>query len=853
MAFKRTRTTQGSIESPEALLHDLRQKKIKGPLAHQADMWRDYVKNARDEKDVAFQLPTGSGKTLVGLILGEWRRRINGERILYICPTNQLVNQVTNLANNSYGLNVIPFTGKITDYPSSNKMAYQSGENIAISSYSALFNTNPFFKDPQVIILDDAHSSENYISSFWSLSIKRHEFRILFDVISSVLRGIISDNDFQKMTGTSENFLDFSWVGKLPIPLFFKIHSELTSILDTHCANTHLIHSWSLLREHLDACNLFYSYNEILIRPLIPPTETHKPFSDANQRIYMSATLGEGGDLERLTGRRNIRRLQIPTGWDKQGIGRRLFYFPAKSLEPEDVTSLTMELFKTANRSLILVPDENSAKRLTDLINETLDYRTFSAKEIEESKQEFITHSNAVAVMANRYDGIDFPDDECRMLYVEGLPRATNLQEKFIIQKMGASILLNDRILTRIVQAFGRCTRSSTDYALVEVIGDELVLYLMSAERRKYLHPELQAELQFGIDESTGISMDSFLENAKIFLEQKTEWEAAESSIISIRDHSQKARLPCAVELKEAVKDEVNYQYNLWKSDFCTALENCKNILGKLNDGELRGYRALWNYLAGSTAWLATKNKQADFHLQSKEYFSLALKNVKEINWLSHLVSLTDEKKGDYIEVETNGSLIEKFESSLEKMGILNNRRFDSEEKLILEGVEECESKKFESSQVHLGNLLGYDAFNEETTGSPDPWWKIANKICFVFEDYSEAVEGTVIPLKKARQVAMHPAWIKNKYDNEKELIVIPILVTKALKIDENAYPILKDVIVWNYYLYKEWVKNTLGIVRSLKSKFPGSGDLFWHQFTLDLFTKHNITPFELWEYLKKK
>ena len=48
-------------------------------------------------------------------------------------------------------------------------------------------------------------------------------------------------------------------------------------------------------------------------------------------RIYwynMSATLGAGGDLERITGRSAIHRIPAPTGWDRQGIGRRFFIIP---------------------------------------------------------------------------------------------------------------------------------------------------------------------------------------------------------------------------------------------------------------------------------------------------------------------------------------------------------------------------------------------------------------------------------------------------------------------------------------------------------------------------------------------
>ena len=39
-------------------------------------------------------------------------------------------------------------------------------------------------------------------------------------------------------------------------------------------------------------------------------------------------------------------------------------------------------------------------------------------------------------------------------------------------------------------------------------------------ERREFLHPELQAELQFGIDQSQEVVAADFLDNLRLFLAQ---------------------------------------------------------------------------------------------------------------------------------------------------------------------------------------------------------------------------------------------------------------------------------------------------------------------------------------------
>ena len=68
---------------------------------------RGYADTAVETPDVALQLPTGSGKTLVGLLTAEWRRRRNQERVVYLCTTRQLVNQVVEQAEEKYGLGTL--------------------------------------------------------------------------------------------------------------------------------------------------------------------------------------------------------------------------------------------------------------------------------------------------------------------------------------------------------------------------------------------------------------------------------------------------------------------------------------------------------------------------------------------------------------------------------------------------------------------------------------------------------------------------------------------------------------------------------------------------------------------------
>src|SRR3979411_1673142 len=152
MAFKSAPPPEVAPDSPDKILLELPRRKIPSVLLHQGQMMQKYVVEAQSATDVALQLPTGSGKTLVGLLIGEWLRRKNNERVVFLCPTRQLVNQVVTQAEKKYGLSVHGFTGSKYNFDAAAKADYQTARRIAVTTYSGLFNISPFFDTPNVVI-----------------------------------------------------------------------------------------------------------------------------------------------------------------------------------------------------------------------------------------------------------------------------------------------------------------------------------------------------------------------------------------------------------------------------------------------------------------------------------------------------------------------------------------------------------------------------------------------------------------------------------------------------------------------------------------------------------------------------
>lgn len=862
MAFKRNKRANTAINTPETLYANLGNRVFKELLLHQAELVKEYAEKHIKTPDIAIQLPTGGGKTLVGLLIAEWRRQKYKERVVYLCPNKQLVNQTINESLHKYGINCNSFLGSRHSFSNTLKSQYIDRDVLAVSTYSSLFNINSFFKDNQadVIIFDDAHASENYISKYWSLNIKRSDNPQLFGNILTIIKVFLSNEDILTLNSNTPDISDFHWTQKLPTASFYEIQADLIQLLDEYVshddANSDIKYPWFTIRPHLFACHFYISYNSILIRPLIPPTFSHEGFINAKQRVYMSATLGEGGDLERLTGVKKIERLPVPEGWDKQGIGRRFFAFPEKSLSEDDTEELIFKCLPKKPRTLFLVPTLKEASERSHVLREK-GYTTFENTQIEESKADFVEANHAVAVLANKYDGIDFPGEECRLLIINNIQKTTNLQERFLVTRLAASILLNDRILTRIVQAVGRCTRSltdgSADYSAVIVFGEDISRII--SDKKCFLHPELQAEIEFGIEESKDSSVDNFIENIDIFLEHGDNWKDVEQDIIDIRKDLKQEKLPGVEKLRASVEHEVRYQQYMWNKNYIAALDECESVLSNLSGDEVKGYRAFWNYLAGSAAWLSTQDELSNTEVKARDFFKKAANIAPEVSWFMKLSKLSMNTESESKIDNEILILIENLEQQIIRMGTSNNRVFEKEVKYIQDNINKeitedmddtmrgkC-SRLFESAQVKLGKLLGYKADNSETQADPDPWWIASENSCIVFETHSSATSDT-LGATKVRQAASHPNWIKSKInDLDDSAEIISILISPCKYLNSGSEPHAKEVLYWHLDDFKTWANNAVNTIRELRTEFSEEADLIWRKKAMQAYRDNRLDP----------
>lgn len=851
MVFKTTKNESFNYSSPQEMYQDNKLKKIMGTLDYQSEMLNLYIENEKNNS-IALELPTGSGKTLVGLLIGEYRRRKNKEKILFLCPTNQLVNQVVEQSENKYGIKAIAFCGKQKDYLPKDKTAFSMAKSIGVTTYSSFFSGGSLFSDVDILIMDDVHSCEEYIISNWTIQLN-NDSDTFYD-IAEILRQHIDENDYINLTERSDDRRDAHFCNMVPMQLMeseiCNLHRKLKDKLEEGSSN---YYAFLRLTDNFRECNIYIAHNEIMIRPWIAPTMSFKPFEKVKQRILMSATLGKSGELERITGLKNIYRLPTVNDWDKKGLGRKFFIFPNLSFDKNDCFKIVLRLQEVCKKSVFLVPDLITLRRISDFFKSNMNnVKIFNSTDIIKTKSDFLNENEATLLLANRFDGIDFPDDESRLLFIYNLPRMTNLQEVFLNNKMCASKLYEERIRTRIVQSVGRCSRNASDFSIVCIIGDFVHNDLTKEEKLKKFSPELRAEIKFGqINSEDYKNVDEPLEQAIEFLNRSSAWDDAENDIVELRndyfDEENVDEKQLNEKLLNSAKEEVMCQYALWKKDYENAYIYAKNAIEFLDAPSLKGYKCFWHYMASRIAYYLYLEGRKEYKECCKRELQYASQITTAVRWMSGLSQKLFSNKGLFLhEDDYFDDCIERIENKF--ASIPNMKKLDSKIDNILEALHSNDGEKFEKGHELLGDMLGYISVNSKEASSPDPYWIINTERVIVSEDkiYEETNDKEIkkIPANHVRQAKAHKDWIEEKEKRiSKSAKIYTVMVTNSYNIEEDAKTFAGDIFYINRKEFVKWAEKACKTIRDIYINFSGEGNIEWREQAHDKFKKNKITP----------
>jgi DEAD/DEAH box helicase len=857
--FRRSSEPVAGAADPEALFGELpRTPSGVGALwSHQADQLRTYAKDRRDTPDVALELPTGSGKTLVGLLIAEWRRRTFSHRVVYACPTKQLARQVLQKAH-AQGIQAVLLIGSNRGWDQAELAQYTRGDAIAVTTYSAIFNLHSHLGDAQTLVFDDAHAAEGFVAEAWALSIDSEmtQYEQIFDALGDS----VEPSFVARMVAPAGPAADAQEVRLVPIGAIARHAEDLDRVLAGLTGDPS--YRFRMLRANLSSCLFYVSRREFYIRPMIPPTFEHQPFTGPDQRIYLSATLGDAGELERAFGRTDIRRIPVPTAWDRTGSGRRFFVFPDLAAPPAEApvpepdsedddedardAGLVGDLLGLAKKRLVLTPDNDSATQIAELLSVPARER-FTARDSDTGIQPFIDADTGTLLAPSRYDGMDLAADACRMMLMSGLPTASHLQDQFLQTKLRASEVLHERIRTRVLQGAGRCTRGPKDWAVVVVTGEDILRFLSRAEVRKSLPVELQAEITFGLAQSQAPAHD-LLYLAESALKQDEIWqEDAEPELAKLRRQATRAPQPNVSELAASTVREIRAWTCAWQQDWEDAAQAAVDVFENLTAPGLRPYRALWAYLGSAWSALAASDGASSAALRSAELLRKAHSAAVGTTWLKEVQRLPSAAyDSDPIDEDGVESVITLLEGKLR-----SHAKFERHSSTMLASLNQQEHAQYEQGLVLLGELLGAESLKPPGKGRADAAW-LWNTLWMTIEAKSEQEPDGMLSMDYVRQTNTQLASLAGDRDVDvPPEDSISVVVTPRSVVDPDAVPIAAP------HIYLAAPKLILDIahdtarawkaLRGMASGVPGEA---LHADVARLMWEHRVLPTQVRERL---
>lgn len=773
---------------------------LRGP---QQDILRDYYEKAKQAQDVGLELPTGTGKTTVGLLIGEWKRR-QGQRVAFLCLNNQLVAQVLEEAKR---LNIpcADLRGTKETRDPVEEAKYKQRTAIAITTYSNLWNIKPVVKEADVLIFDDAHGGEQFVSGMWTVSAKRLSDPTVFNDLLQALSPAMSESQVKAIFDSTA-----------PIGMADQAdvhhHPECLGLLDNVLGQTdhNARYVWPLLRTHLESCFFLVSAYEIAIRPYISPTHTHNAFSHAKQRIYMSATIGDGSDLLRAYGIGKIEVLKSPN----PQYGRRYIFVPGLFSTRSDSYAALGAIWQgiSPKRAVLLSPSD---RQLNDAFKEFADNSgtnpvRLSSSSIADTLAPFTGATNTVLTLAARYDGLDLPDDNCRLLVIDGPPVAVNLMERHLAERWRLTPLFRRRERTRLIQGMGRCTRNATDFSLIFLMGQGLADAVTSNAFINEFPAELGKEITWGLQQSELATKKpaDFIEMVRGLALDEEYRKAADDLISLIQVQTTPSQLN---EYDKSAFEEVLFSKQMWEGAYEDALQTARTVADRVGGPEMSGYRAWWWYLV-SVAAERVNNTNVVIDALTR-----AIATGINISWLHRVLRKVNANPAP---LATQDPRSEELWNAISEWGWTGPT--------FLQRMQEMQSWLASNAHVDshrsleiLGRCFGLRTLRPTTPGAVDVAWLDLNRGLALEAKTEKKPDGT-LSKKDLQEAKGHPEWLRHfeKLAPSFEIAVSIVSPTSAL--DNAAKPFAADLYIASPEAITALAELAIKAVSELRITFMG-------------------------------
>ena len=554
-----------------------RGKRYEYPRDVQSEVWKQWYEN-RNQDTTIIKMNTGSGKTVVGLLILKSCLHEGKGPAVYVVPDNFLVNQVCQEAD-ALGISTvrdpedISFTRKqsilvITIQALVNgksKFGMRSSNNISIGS----------------ILIDDVHACLSKIEEQYRVVIPADDplYETLIELFSETLIAQ-SENKYSDIVDNQDPVVNmlvpyWTWQSK---------QREVYTLLSQNTGKNYIDFNFPLIKDCLSLCSCMVSAKQIEISPPCIPIHKITSFTHATRKIYMSATLADDSTFVTALDVNHERIGKIISPEKANDIGDRLILFPQvmnKNVSDTDIKKHLVAISKQSN-VVVIVPSNYRAQFWSDSADLVL-----NANNITDGVAKLKAGYIGLVVLINKYDGIDLPEDACRLLVIDGLPQMRSLYDCFEQNATPLSSRLCSEQIQKIEQGMGRGVRSNTDFCVVVLMGRALADTIYTANGFDYFSDATKAQylLSEQLWEQLGSSpkIEEIFELASYSLKRDMGWVTVSKETLSSVKYSSEPRFNSETITRRKAFNQA--ELSLY-TDAVNILEQEKN---KVSDKELRG------------------------------------------------------------------------------------------------------------------------------------------------------------------------------------------------------------------------------------------------------------------------
>lgn len=496
-------------------------------------VWHD---QKREQRDVVIKQNTGGGKTVVGLLIAQSSLNEGIGPAVYLAPDTYLASQVLKEAS-ALGI------AAVDDFQSED---FRASKAILVTTLQKLVNGRSVFgvvggSRPMVplgaVVVDDAHSALAIAEQQFKVTVPRAKpvYRELLDVFAESLK---------KQSASAWHAIDGGFGGlplRVPFWAWTAQEDRVRALLDPlgRDREEKWIHfSWPLVSPVLDLCAMTVTSDAIEIAPPCAPIELIPSFSNATRRVYLTATLSDDGVLVTDLAA-DPADVMTPVTPDRAAdLGDRLILAPLAlnpSLGEDAVRQMVKEFSRgqwpaegTEDESqrinvIVLVPSDKRAMEWAPYADHTYRVGDLDAAVDRLKAGEWL----GVVVLVNKYDGVDLPDDACRLLVIDGVPFPLSPGDARAAAALAGTDTFAARQTQRIEQGMGRGIRDAEDHCAVLLLGSTLALSLRSPAARQHYSPATRAQIDLSLDlagQIQGEGLSGVRDALILFLRRDSEW-----------------------------------------------------------------------------------------------------------------------------------------------------------------------------------------------------------------------------------------------------------------------------------------------------------------------------------------